>query len=94
LLAGAHQNWPGLVREYTRGFAEGLPLAQWTQLAESNAALAEQILADHPEWIATAAAALRRVLDQHPALVRDGLAPLLGPVLQALEADSSRGRPG
>lgn len=89
-LAAEQQDWAGLAREYTAGFASSLgPQALADGVVEA-AGLAERILADHPEWIQALADALTRILDEHPALVDQALAPLVAPVLAALEQRASQ----
>ena len=84
-LAVEQQDWPALAREYTTGFASALPPDALADSVVQAAALAERVVAEHPDWIRAGVDMVERILEKHPALVDDVLAPLLTPVLAAVE---------
>lgn len=84
-LAVEQQDWPGLARQYTTGFASALPPEALADGVVEAAALAERIARDHPDWIRALAGAIQRTVEQHPTLVDEVLAPLLAPLLAAVD---------
>jgi hypothetical protein len=91
-LAVEQQDWSGLARQYTAGFASALPPDALADAVVDAASLAERIVGDHPDWIRALSGAVERILKQHPKLVDEALVPLLAPVLAAVEQRGGGGQ--
>lgn len=81
-------DWPGFVREYTRGFASVLGPDELTESLRAAAARVVEVVEQHPEWIQATAHAIEKTLAEQPVLIDKLLVPLLGPILQAIDKGS------
>ncbi len=91
-LALEQQDWPALARQYTSGFEGALPPDALADGLVDAAAVAERIVVDHPDWTRALSGAVERILQQHPKLVDEVLAPVLAPVLAAVTQRAGGGR--